>query len=66
MPCFTPICFIPFCFNTPYQFTPSYFQLNALWLAPFYCANPFFLSGVSLLIYAFLIYAQFLRNTTTV
>jgi hypothetical protein len=39
----------------------SHFLFNTLWLAVFYYANSLFLTGISIMIYSFLICAQFFR-----
>ena len=64
-------CFMPFCFNTPRQFTLLFnlclfvFGLT-LWLVYFHIWKPFFHMGISFLIYSFLIYAYFFRNTARI
>lgn len=51
-----------FC-NVPYQFTPllSPFRFNTLCFSAFFCANPLFLLGISILVSPFFIYAHLLR-----
>ena len=39
----------------------SQFQFSATWLAVFYCANPLFLMGISIVIYSILICVHFFR-----
>jgi len=43
--------------------TPSFFRFNVIWLLYVLLFKSYFLVGMSFLIYVFLIYANFFRNT---